>query len=43
MNRESWQEWQEDNIDVEQTRVVCLFCEETEDYAAPLLEHIKVS
>uniref|UniRef100_A0A914RK22 C2H2-type domain-containing protein n=1 Tax=Parascaris equorum TaxID=6256 RepID=A0A914RK22_PAREQ len=38
---DSWHEWQEDNLDEEQTRVVCLFCEESNDLAAPLLEHIK--
>lgn len=43
MFRESWQEWEEDNIDVEQMRAVCLFCEKTEGRAAPLLEHMKVS
>ncbi|KHN82741.1 Zinc finger protein [Toxocara canis] len=38
---DSWHEWQEDNLDEEQTRVVCLFCEESNDHAAPLIDHIK--
>lgn len=38
---DSWHEWQEDNLDEDQTRVVCFFCEESHDRAEPLLEHIK--
>ncbi|VDN21037.1 unnamed protein product [Gongylonema pulchrum] len=34
-------EWQEDNINVEPTCAICLFCEKTEENAGPLLEHIK--
>jgi hypothetical protein len=40
--RESWHEWQEDNLDEDQTRVVCLFCDESFDLAGPLISHIKV-
>ncbi|TKR88080.1 hypothetical protein L596_012376 [Steinernema carpocapsae] len=37
----SWHEWQEDNIDEGQTRVLCLFCDESYDEATELLEHLK--
>uniref|UniRef100_A0A914VV17 C2H2-type domain-containing protein n=1 Tax=Plectus sambesii TaxID=2011161 RepID=A0A914VV17_9BILA len=38
---ESWHEWQEDNLDEDQTRIVCLFCDESFDNAGPMIEHIK--
>ncbi|KAK0413968.1 hypothetical protein QR680_007085 [Steinernema hermaphroditum] len=37
----SWHEWQEDNIDEGQTRVLCLFCDESYDEATELLDHLK--
>ncbi|GMT11347.1 hypothetical protein PFISCL1PPCAC_2644 [Pristionchus fissidentatus] len=35
-----WCEWQEDNVE-DETRVLCLCCEETTDCAAALLDHMK--
>ncbi|VDD95902.1 unnamed protein product [Enterobius vermicularis] len=39
--QESWHEWQEDNLDIDQTRVICLFCDESCDTIEPMLIHIK--
>ncbi|GMS80720.1 hypothetical protein PENTCL1PPCAC_2895 [Pristionchus entomophagus] len=36
----SWCEWQEDNVE-DETRVLCMCCEETTDCASALLEHMK--
>jgi hypothetical protein len=38
-SRDSWHEWQEDNLDEDQQRVVCLFCDESFDAADVLLAH----
>lgn len=37
---QEWCEWQEDNVE-DETRVLCLCCEETTDCAGALLEHMK--
>lgn len=39
--QESWHEWQEDNLDTDQTRVICLFCDESCDTIEPMLIHMK--
>uniref|UniRef100_A0A0N5B1D2 C2H2-type domain-containing protein n=1 Tax=Syphacia muris TaxID=451379 RepID=A0A0N5B1D2_9BILA len=39
--QESWHEWQEDNLDIDQTRVVCLFCDDSCDTIEPMLIHMK--
>ncbi|KAI1720921.1 c2H2 type zinc-finger (2 copies) domain-containing protein [Ditylenchus destructor] len=38
---ESWHEWQEDNTDEDQLRVVCLFCDRSSDKVVELLDHMK--
>lgn len=38
----SWCEWHEDNVDADETRVVCLLCHESDDTAEGLLDHMKV-
>lgn len=38
-----WCEWQEDNLDADETRVVCLLCDASEDNAQSLLEHMKTT
>lgn len=38
---QEWCEWQEDNLDADETRVVCLICDHTEENATSLLEHMK--
>ncbi|CAB3397731.1 unnamed protein product [Caenorhabditis bovis] len=40
---QEWCEWQEDNLDADETRVVCLLCEHTDDNASTLLEHMKAT
>uniref|UniRef100_A0A7E4W6X2 C2H2-type domain-containing protein n=1 Tax=Panagrellus redivivus TaxID=6233 RepID=A0A7E4W6X2_PANRE len=35
-----WHEWQEDNTDEDQLRVICLFCDDSHDKVAPLLAHL---
>ncbi|VDL79349.1 unnamed protein product [Nippostrongylus brasiliensis] len=37
----SWCEWHEDNVDADETRVVCLLCHESDDTAEGLLAHMK--
>lgn len=37
----TWCEWQEDNIDADETRVVCLMCHESDDTVEGLLAHMK--
>ncbi|PIO73286.1 hypothetical protein TELCIR_04747 [Teladorsagia circumcincta] len=37
----SWCEWHEDNVDADETRVVCLQCHESDDTAEGLLAHMK--
>lgn len=37
----SWCEWHEDNVDADETRVVCLLCHESDDTAEGLLDHMK--
>ncbi|CAJ0608524.1 unnamed protein product [Cylicocyclus nassatus] len=39
----SWCEWQEDNMDVDETRVVCLLCNESDETCEGLLSHMKVT
>lgn len=43
LEEESWCEWQEDNIDVDETRVVCLLCDETAERGEQLIEHMKAA
>ena len=38
----SWHEWQEDNVDLDDTRVLCLVCDQSEETCKALLEHMKV-
>jgi hypothetical protein len=38
---QSWCEWQEDNLDVEETRVLCLMCDDSSDTAEGLFAHMK--
>lgn len=40
LEEESWCEWQEDNVDVDETRVVCLLCDETAERGEQLMEHM---
>uniref|UniRef100_A0A1I7X1P9 Zf-C2H2_2 domain-containing protein n=1 Tax=Heterorhabditis bacteriophora TaxID=37862 RepID=A0A1I7X1P9_HETBA len=37
----SWCEWQEDNLDVDETRVVCLLCDESDETAEGLMCHMR--
>ncbi|RCN28262.1 zinc finger, C2H2 type [Ancylostoma caninum] len=37
----SWCEWQEDNVDADETRVVCLLCNESDETCEGLLSHMK--
>ncbi|KHJ84941.1 zinc finger, C2H2 type [Oesophagostomum dentatum] len=37
----SWCEWLEDNLDVDETRVVCLLCNESDETCEGLLSHMK--
>ncbi|ETN72396.1 hypothetical protein NECAME_13887 [Necator americanus] len=37
----SWCEWQEDNVDADETRVVCLLCNESDESCEGLLSHMK--
>lgn len=41
--QESWHEWQEDNMDEDQLRSVCLFCEFSSEKIDNMLEHFKTS
>jgi hypothetical protein len=36
---ESWHEWQEDNIDEDEQRVLCIFCDDSHEKITTLLEH----
>lgn len=38
---DSWCEWQEDNLDIDEHRVVCLLCDHSTENAETLLEHMK--
>ncbi|KAI6218039.1 C2H2-type domain-containing protein [Aphelenchoides fujianensis] len=38
---QSWHEWQEDNTDEDQLRVVCLFCNNNQETVPALLEHMR--
>jgi len=37
----SWHEWLIDNVDADETRVLCLVCDQSEETAKALLEHMK--
>ncbi|VDN56051.1 unnamed protein product, partial [Dracunculus medinensis] len=39
--QDSWHEWQEDNLDEDQTRVLCLLCDNSYDLIEYLLKHLK--
>ncbi|CAJ0954597.1 unnamed protein product, partial [Mesorhabditis belari] len=41
LEAESWCEWQEDNVDLDETRVVCLLCDESTERGDLLIEHIQ--
>lgn len=43
LSRDSWHEWQEDNLDEDQTRVLCLLCDNSYDLIEYLLKHLKVN
>lgn len=38
---ESWHEWQEDNMDEDQIRAVCLFCDFNSEKTTEVLTHSK--
>ncbi|CAJ0954668.1 unnamed protein product, partial [Mesorhabditis belari] len=41
LEEESWCEWQEDNVDLDETRVVCLLCDESTERGDLLIEHMQ--
>lgn len=40
---ESWHEWQEDNMDTDQVRSICLFCNFNSEIIDRILEHTAIA